>query len=126
MEQRFSKQIADAFLLIGAALVVCIVGGAAFLIADVRHVNPLWVFLSLISVVFFAGITEDYRNELRSGRFILFVCGWLVINIVVIVAFLGLFGWLYLIAALLLEQFFFYLSAYWLFGLRPPLKRRAE
>ena len=125
MEQRVSKQIADSFLLIGAALVVCIVGGAAFLIADVRHVNPLWVFLSLISIVFFAGIAEDYRNELRSGRFILFVCGWLIINIVLIVAVLGLFGWMYLIAALLLEQFLFYLSAYWLFGLRPPLKRRA-
>jgi len=88
----------------------------------------LWVFLSLVSIGFLAFVREEYRKELRSVRFVLFVCCWLVVNLVVVIVVLGSFGWLYLIPALLLEQFFFYMTAYWLFGLQPPLRsqRRVE
>ena len=53
-----------------------------------------------------------------------FVCGWLVINLVVVVVVLGFFGWFYLIVALFLEQVLFYMTAYWLFDLRPPVRGR--
>lgn len=91
------------------------------MITEARHVSPMWVFLSGLSLVFFAWVGEEYRKEFRSVRFIFFVCGWLVINLVVVVVVLGSFGWFYLIPALFLEQVLFYLTAYWLFGLRPPL-----
>ena len=79
--------------------------------------------VSWISIIVFAGIREEYRKEFRSVRFIFFVCGWLVVNMAVVVVVLGYFGWLYLIAALALEQILFYMTAYWLFGLEPPSRR---
>jgi hypothetical protein len=96
----------------------------AFVIAEIRHINPIWVFLSLISIGFITFAGEEYRKEFRSVRFVAFVCGWLAVNLVVVVVVVGSFGWLYLIPALLLEQFLFYMTAYWLFGLAPPLSRR--
>jgi hypothetical protein len=114
-------RIKDLSLLLGAGLLVCLLAGAAFLIADIYHVNALWVIVSLISVGFFAGAREDYRKEFRSVRFVAFVCGWIVINVAVFILILGLLGWLWLIPVLLFEQFLFYMTAYWLFGIRPPL-----
>jgi hypothetical protein len=81
------------------------------------------VFLSFISIGFFVGVREEYRKEFRSVRFIFFVCGWLVVNMTVFVVVLSSFGWVYLIPALFAEQVLFYVTAYWLFGLQPPLYR---
>lgn len=119
----FSKRILDWCFLVGSALLVCAVGLGAFAIAEVRHINPLWVILSLASLGFVVGAREDYRKEFRSVRFVLFVCGWVVINVVVVVIVLGSLRWLYLIPVLLLEQFLFYMTAYWLFGVQPPDRR---
>jgi hypothetical protein len=124
-EQRaFSRRILDLCLLIGSALIVCALAVGAFMVTEIRHISPVWVFLSLISIVFFVGVREEYRKEFRSARFILFVCGWLVINMAVIVVVLSSLGWPYLIPALFLEQAVFYMTAYWLFGLQPPFRRR--
>jgi len=112
--------------LVGSAVLVCAVGLGAFAVAEIRHINPLWVFLSLISIGFVVFAREEYRKEFRSVRFVLFLCGWVVTNIVVVVVVMGLFGWLYLIPALLLEQVLFYMTAYWLFGVEPPRRRRQE
>jgi hypothetical protein len=119
----FRKRIVDLCLLIGSALIVCMLGVGAFIIAQIRHTNPTWVFFSLISIVFVAGVREEYRKEFRSVRFISFVCGWLVINTTVVVVVLSYLGWLYLIPALFGEQVLFYMTAYWLFGLQPPMGR---
>jgi hypothetical protein len=115
-----SSRILDLCLLVGSALIVCVVAVGAFILAEVRHINPLWVFFGLISIGFLVGVREEYRKEFRSPRFVFFVLGWLVINMAVIVVILSSFGWLYLIPALFLEQVVFYMSAYWLFGLQPP------
>jgi hypothetical protein len=40
-------RIVDTFYLIGTALLVCLFGCAAFLLADIYHLNPLWVFFGL-------------------------------------------------------------------------------
>jgi hypothetical protein len=120
----FLKRILDLCLLFGSALVVCVLGVGAFAIAITRHVNPAWIFFGLISAGFFAGVREEYRREFRSARFVLFVLGWLVINIAVVVVVVVSFGWGWLFPALFLEQVLFYMSAYWLFGLEPPLFRR--
>jgi uncharacterized membrane protein len=82
-------------------------GIGAFIIAQVRNPNPMWVFFSLISITFVAGAREEYRKEFRSVRFISFVCGWLVINMAVVVVVLSYLGWLYLIPALFGEQVLF-------------------
>jgi hypothetical protein len=121
MRQR--NRILDILYLVGAAVFLCVLGGGAFIVADVYHVNPLLVIVSLISVGFFAGAREDYRKEFRSPRFVAFVCGWVVINVIVFITFIGFLGWLWLIPAFLLEQFLFYMTAYWFFDVPPPSKR---
>jgi len=121
--QRQRNRILDMFFLVGAAVLVCVLFVGAFIVAEIYHVDPLWIILSGISVGFFAGAREDYRKEFRSRRFVAFVCGWVVINAIVFIVFLGFFGWLWLIPALLLEQFLFYMTANWFFGLPPPSKR---
>ena len=124
--QTSRSQIADKFYLVGSALLVCVVGVSAFVAAEIYHLNPLWVFLAIISIGFFAFVREEYRRELRNARFVAFVCGWLLVNCIVVVSVLASFGWLYLIPALLLEQFLFYMTAYWIFGLEPPSRNRGS
>jgi len=119
----FSKRHRDFGLLVGCALVVCLIAVGAFIIAEIRHLNPLWVFFGLASIGFFVFAWEEYRNAFRSIRFFLFVCGWVGVNIVVIIVVLGSFGWIWLMGALLLEQALFYMSASWLFGLKPLRSR---
>jgi len=80
------------FFLVGEAVLVCVLFVGAFIVAEIYHVDPLWIILSGISVGFFAGAREDYRKEFRSPRFVAFVCGWVVINAIVFIVFLGFFG----------------------------------
>jgi len=124
MMQQARSRILDSFYLVGAALLVCLLGCGAFLLADIYHVNPFWVLFGLASVGLLVGAREDYREQFRSPRFVAFVCAWAVINIGVIILCVSLFGWLWLIPALLLEQFLFYMSVYWFFGVNPPSTRR--
>jgi len=118
------KRILGLCLLICAALLVCVLGVGAFMLAEIRHIQPLWVFVSLISIGFFVGAREEYRREFHSARFLFFVCFWLVVNAAVFVAVIAYLGWLYLIPFLFAEQVLFYMAGYWLFGLEPPLRRR--
>jgi site-specific recombinase XerD len=59
-ERTFSKRVLNLCFLVGSALIVCVLGGGAFIIAEIRHINSTWVFLSLISMGFFAGVSEGY------------------------------------------------------------------
>lgn len=120
----FLKRVLDLCLLCFSALVICVLGVGAFVIATTRHINPAWIFFGLVSAGFFAGVREEYRRELRSARFVLFVFGWIAINVGVIAVVVSSFGWVWLFPALFLEQALFYMSAYWIFGLEPPLYRR--
>lgn len=54
----------------------------------------------------------------------MFVLGWLVFDIAVVVGVVAFFGWFWLFPSLFLEQVLFYMSVYGLFGLEPPLRRR--
>jgi hypothetical protein len=120
------SRILDTVYLVASALLVCVVSVGAFVFTETRHLNPAWVFLALLSIGFLVFAAEEYRSELRSARFIAFVCGWLFINSVVVVGVLSLWGWLYLIPALLLEEWLFYMTAYWIFGLQVPSRNRGR
>src|SRR5579885_2649271 len=111
--QRPSARILDLCFLIASALLICTLLVTAFIYVEVRQINPAWIFLSLISVVFFAWVWDEYRAQLRSPRFILFVCIWLILNMILFVTVLTSFGWVYLFLALLFEQVLFQMTAYW-------------
>jgi hypothetical protein len=118
------KKLLDRLSLIGAALLVIVVGGSAFFLADRYHVAPVWVLLGWLSVGFFAGVGWDYRAEFRSMPFISFFFAWLVLHLLIFVLVVSRFGWFYWLGALFLELFFFYATAQLLFGLKPPSRRR--
>ncbi len=122
--QRQRSRILDTSYLICAAILVCVLGVGAFALADIYHISPLWLFFGLISVGFVAMAREDYRKEFRSPRFVAFVVGWIVINVIVIIVIVSRFGWLWLMPALIVEQALFYMTAYWLFDVPPPSRRR--
>jgi hypothetical protein len=122
MEHQRSRLV-DIFYLIGAAFLVCVLGLGAFLLADIYHISPLWVFFGFISVLFVAMAREDYPKQFRSPRFLAFVMGWGVITIILIIFVVSSFDWIWLIPALLLDQAFFYVTASWLFDVSPPKRR---
>src|SRR6266446_222688 len=43
-----------------------LLAAGAFVIEEIRHINPIWIFLSLISMGFIAFAKEEYRTEFRS------------------------------------------------------------
>jgi hypothetical protein len=66
----------------------------------------------------------DYHKEFRSFRFVFFFCTWLLLHLAIFVLVLNHLGLLYYPGAAFIELFFFYATAYWLFGLQPPLHRQ--
>ena len=118
------KKYLDRLWLIGAALLVIVVGGSGFLLADKYHIDSVWVLLAWVSIGFFAGVGWDFRAQFRSMRFISFFVAWLLLHLLIFVLVVSRFGWLYWLAALFLELFFFYATAELLLGLKPPLRRR--
>lgn len=116
----------DRLLLLITSLAACAVVGGAFLFTESHHMNPMWVFLPLISFGFFAQVGWDYRREFRSVSFCLFFSSWLLIHMLSFLFVVGTVGWLFLIPTVLIEIFLFCLTAYWLFGLSPPLRLRKK
>jgi hypothetical protein len=98
-------------------------GTAAFLLADAYHISPAWVFVVWLSVGFFAAVGWDYRKEFKSGSFVLFFAAWLLLHSVIFALVATYWGWLCYLGAAFVELFFFYATAFWLFGLRPPPRR---
>lgn len=68
---------------------VCVIMLGTFLIVKIHHYNPVWSFFIMISIIFLAGIREEYRKEFRSPKFVFFVLGWVVINVIVIILVLS-------------------------------------
>jgi hypothetical protein len=120
------SRLRDRFALLVAAFLVVVVGGGMFVTADVYHVNSLWVFLVMLSVGFFGAVGWDYRKEFRRPLFVLFFCVWSLLNFAVFIFIRNYFTLLCYPVALFVEFCLFYATAYWLFGLRPPLARKGS
>jgi hypothetical protein len=127
MSSNRRKEFLDLLMVLGTALVVIALGGGALLLADRYHINFVWIFFVCLCLGFFAQVGWNYRREFRSIRFVLFFCCWLLIHLLVFVFCVAFLGWVYWVLAVSVEIFFFYATAYWIFGLKPPtaeLKRR--
>jgi hypothetical protein len=103
-------------LLLGAALLICVVGGAAFWFADVYHVNPAWVFLGWNSVLMVPLFLRHFRGQLKRASFIAFLAGWAIVHGLLVLALMLWVPLLYGIPILVLELFAGYIAARLLFG----------
>jgi hypothetical protein len=121
-----TEEAKDLLALLGVALLIILVGAGAYFLAAKLGINSVWVYLTSVSVAFYATVGWDYRKELRSVPFLAFFIGWLAIHLTVFIFVVTRLGWLWWVGALFLELFFFYATAGWFFGLKPPGNRRAN
>ena len=81
----------DKFLLIAAALVVCVVIVGVFSLTEHYHVNPTWAFLGLNSLLIVPVFVKDFRSQLKRPIFVAYLAVWAVLHGLVMV---GLTFWI--------------------------------
>ena len=70
----------DRALLIGTALLVCLVSGGAFWIADIYHINPAWIFFAGNSIFAVPMLWKPFHPYIRKPKFIFFFLVWICIH----------------------------------------------
>jgi hypothetical protein len=76
-----SELLRDRILLVGAALLVCLIGGEAFTLADDYHINPAWVFFAWNSIFLIPIVGRRFKKpHWGNPRFIAFFGVWMVLT----------------------------------------------
>jgi hypothetical protein len=107
----------DKALLVGAALLVCVLGVGVFFIAIQYHVSTLWIFLAVNSIGFTIVVARQFRGYWKTVSFFAFFALWVLIHTLLLLAALIRGPWPYWLPVFGVELFLGYLAAYWLFGL---------
>ena len=105
-------------LLVGASLVVAVIGVASFWLADHYHIGPVWVFAAPVAAIFIAVVGWGYRRLFRSPEFLLFLSAWMSVHVAVALLVTFFLGFVYYIPAVMLELWIGYILAILWFG--PP------
>ncbi|MGA7646750.1 MAG: hypothetical protein WBW01_09585 [Terriglobales bacterium] len=117
--KRKRSKALDLLFLIGAGVVVAVVGTAAFWIADTHHAT-VGMLAACIAIGFFTIIGKTYGvRKLRSLPFAAFSMVWLLIHVCIFLLVMGYLGFLYYLPFLVAELFVGFMAAIWLFG--PPV-----
>jgi hypothetical protein len=121
MEFQMSREtFIDRLKLFGAAFVLILVVGTAFLLADLGHVNPTRIFIGFIVIGFFPAVGWDYRDRFRSTTFVIFFVAWALIHGAVFWVVMTHYGWEHWLVAVFIELCLFYATLRGLFGIKPP------
>lgn len=118
----FVAQAKDLLLLLGAATAICIAGVASFWLADMFHVNELWVFFAAISIAMVPIIGRGFRSQFKKPTFILFFLVWMTVHSLLVVGLLYRVRLIYWPFILWLELYAGYCIALWLFDATPDSK----
>jgi hypothetical protein len=115
------RGLRDRVLLVGTAFLVCLTTGASFLLGEIYHVNPAWLFFAWNSILLLPILWKELRVYFGRPAFIIFSIGWMCAHGATV---LGLMLWVPVILwplILLLELAAGFIAAHWLFGfpLRP-------
>jgi hypothetical protein len=112
-----SELLRDRILLVGAALLVCLIGGEAFTLADDYHINPAWVFFAWNSIFLIPIVGRRFKKtQWDNPRFIAFFGVWMVLHGVVMVFLTGRVPIIYWAPFIVLELFVGFFLARLLFG----------
>jgi hypothetical protein len=112
----------DQMLVLGVAVLVCVLGVASFWLADVYHMNEVWIFFALNSILLIPLFAKRFRGHWKRPAFLLFFAGWMAVHGLII---LGLMRWvpfLYWPIFILLELMAAFQFASWLFGISPYIQ----
>lgn len=112
----------DKVLLVGAALLVCVVGVGAFWLADLYHVSAVWIFVAWNSIALVPLFIRDFRTHLRKPSFVAFLFAWTLIHGLLVVALMRWMSMLAMLPILAAELTVGFVLADYMFGIRPEQK----
>lgn len=114
-----TRKLQDRILLVGAALLVCLVGGASFLAAEVCHLNATWLFFAWNSVLMVPLLVRNFRGQYKRPAFVAFLAAWTVAHGLIVVSLMLWASYRYWIPVFAIELYAGYSAAHWLFGVLP-------
>ena len=112
------KRRIDRLALLGAALLLIVVGSGAFLLAQKYNVGEAWVFGAWAALFFFLIAGWGYRSKFRNPAFVSFFLAWTLVHVLVYLLVLAYLGFLWYLPIVVLELWIGYAIAIWQFG--PP------
>ena len=118
------RKLWDRILLIGAALLVCLTGCGSFLVGEIYHFNPAWLFFAWNSILLIPMLWKEFRLYFRRPGFIIFFIAWMCVHGATVV---GMMVWASVVfwpLILLLELATGFIAAHWLF--RFPLHQKPQ
>ncbi len=103
-------------------MLVCVIGGSSFLLGEIYHINPAWLFLSWNSIWLLVSVGKRFRIHFKKPEFAAFFLLWMAVHGTVVVMLMRWVHMLYWVPLMGLELFVGFLSADLLFGIRPDRK----
>jgi FtsH-binding integral membrane protein len=114
----------DKVLLVGAALLVCVIGVAAFWFADEYHINPAWVFVAWNSILIVPLFVTDFRAQLRKPSFVVYLIAWALIHGLFVATLMRWFSIAAMIPFLAIELTLGLFVADYFFDIRPEKEKQ--
>jgi hypothetical protein len=118
------RKLWDRALLIGIALLVCLVAGGAFWIGDTYHINPVWIFFAWNTIFAIPVLWKPFHSYLKRPGFVVFFLIWIVIHGATVAGMMFRLSIEFWPVVVLLELTAGFLVAQWLFGY--PLEDSTE
>ena len=112
--------VADRLLLVGAALLVCVITIGALQLADKYHVAEKWVLIAYNSIWFILIVGRQYRTYSPKATLVVFFGFWMVLHGVLATILLQRVALLYWLPIYAFEFALGYWGARRLFGSRSP------
>ena len=119
-----AKPYKDRILLYLTAFLICFTGVGAFWLADLHHVNPVWVFFLGNSILLVPLFVRDFRSHLRKPAFVAFLATWTLVHGLLVATLMRWLSMLRIVPFMLVELSVGLFLADYLFDARPSRERK--
>jgi hypothetical protein len=104
-------------MLVGTALLVVATTGGSFLLGEIYHINPGWLFFAWNSILTVPLFIKQFRRHISRLPFALFLIAWAIAHGIIVICLMRWIPLPYWIPVLGAELLLGYLIAYWGFGI---------
>lgn len=123
-ERAHASGCLDRFLLVVAALLVCVVSVACGLLMLVHQINPAWFFVAWNSILMVPLFIRDFRTHLRKPSFAAYLIAWAAIHGLFVATLMRWFSIVAMIPFLAIELTSGYFVADYFFDIRPEKEKK--